>query len=194
MALIDPHGEHHDISKHVQLKNTTDNRRNAPIIRTSERKSSFCIRSSKENINPSFGLLIMRLIPNQNYSPEPLDRNSKQCCRLHRRATNRQVRAQLLRWSICNVAPCSTCFPVFRREQYPQYKMKQVHRVMTRPCTCCTCCLSLWISLIWACNCFARVNYLCFIVHPTLMIASKHSKAIVKMMSIYLLKIQMHVA
>ena len=82
------------------------------------------------SVNPDTGLFNVRLIKRLGHLCEPAENRNTKCCDLHRYATGRQIRQQLLRSSICNVFLCSSYFLLFHTERDPIKIKRKVKKDM----------------------------------------------------------------
>ena len=116
MALLDPKGYFHQLNN-VAIGAVESSIAEEDSVVSYVRPSSKCSRITDASMNPDTSLFSIRLIKSVGHSCEPAENRNTKCCALHRYATGRQIRQQLLRCSICNVFLCSSCFPLFHTER-----------------------------------------------------------------------------
>ena len=133
MALLDPTGKYHRLERFGNSRNEesiASAQTEELSIESYDRNSTKCIRITDNSMDPDTGMLNVRLVKSLNHLCQPAEGRNTKCCVLHRHATGRQIRGQLLRCDICNVFLCNSCFGIFHKERDPAKIKRQVKRNM----------------------------------------------------------------
>ena len=133
MALLDPTGKHYRLERFgnsINEESIASTQTEELSVESYDRNSTKCIRITDNTMNPDTGMLNVRLVKSLNHLCQPAEGRNTKCCALHRYATGRQIRGQLLRCEISNAFLCSSCFGIFHKERDPAKIKRQVNRNM----------------------------------------------------------------
>ena len=119
MTLLDPKGKYYHFNSGAIGETLNLCNHEEISVESCFRLSSKCLRVTDTSMNPDTGLFNIRLVKSIGHLCLPTENKNAKYYALHYYATGWQIRQQLLRYSICNVYLCSSCFSLFHSEKDP---------------------------------------------------------------------------
>ena len=112
MTLLNPTGKRHRLEMFGNSRNEesiASAQTEELSVESYDRNSTKCIRITDNSMDPDTGMLNVRLVKSLNHLCQPAEGRNTKCCALHRYATGRHIRGQLLR---CEIVTYSCAAPV----------------------------------------------------------------------------------